>query len=132
MSRASLESPYLLRMPHVSGMEWNWTSLRNAWTMLRYLSQHNDTSPHATETMASVVAPIVDQLYVERYPVWTLAGGNDDCRSINRRSGIHPMEGWDCETEGKPSENTKRRRTGSHGPGPPFHKLVGFGILDDA
>ena len=29
--------------------------------------------------------------------------------TIGNRLGIHPMEGWDCETDGRPSENTKRR-----------------------
>jgi hypothetical protein len=69
-------------MPRVSGKEWNWTLLRSAWTMLRWLSRHNDTSPHqlrpmqrlaricafnnfAAETMASVVALIIGQLYAE-------------------------------------------------------------------
>jgi 2,4-dienoyl-CoA reductase-like NADH-dependent reductase (Old Yellow Enzyme family) len=29
--------------------------------------------------------------------------------SIGHRLGINPMEGWDCELDGRPSENTKRR-----------------------
>ncbi len=29
--------------------------------------------------------------------------------SIGNRLGINPMEGWDCEKDGRPSENTKRR-----------------------
>lgn len=28
---------------------------------------------------------------------------------IGHRLGINPMEGWDCEKDGRPSENTKRR-----------------------
>lgn len=28
---------------------------------------------------------------------------------IGHRLAVHPMEGWDCERDGKPSENTKRR-----------------------
>jgi NADPH2 dehydrogenase len=32
-----------------------------------------------------------------------------DGLSIGHRLGIHPMEGWDCETDGRPTENTKRR-----------------------
>jgi 2,4-dienoyl-CoA reductase-like NADH-dependent reductase (Old Yellow Enzyme family) len=32
-----------------------------------------------------------------------------DGMSIGHRIGIHPMEGWDCEKDGRPSENTKRR-----------------------
>ena len=32
-----------------------------------------------------------------------------DGMSIGHRIGIHPMEGWDCERDGRPSENTKRR-----------------------
>jgi NADPH2 dehydrogenase len=29
--------------------------------------------------------------------------------SIGHRLGMQPMEGWDCELDGRPSENTKRR-----------------------
>lgn len=29
--------------------------------------------------------------------------------SIGHRIGMHPMEGWDCQHDGRPSENTKRR-----------------------
>jgi len=29
--------------------------------------------------------------------------------TIGHRLAIHPMEGWDCERDGRPSENTKRR-----------------------
>lgn len=29
--------------------------------------------------------------------------------SIGHRLGINPMEGWDCQLDGRPSENTKRR-----------------------
>ena len=29
--------------------------------------------------------------------------------TIGNRSGVHPMEGWDCELDGRPSVNTKRR-----------------------
>jgi 2,4-dienoyl-CoA reductase-like NADH-dependent reductase (Old Yellow Enzyme family) len=29
--------------------------------------------------------------------------------SIGNRLGMQPMEGWDCETDGRPSEHTKRR-----------------------
>jgi NADPH2 dehydrogenase len=32
-----------------------------------------------------------------------------DGMKIGHRLGIHPMEGWDCQTDGRPSENTKRR-----------------------
>jgi NADPH2 dehydrogenase len=32
-----------------------------------------------------------------------------DGMTIGHRLGIHPMEGWDCETDGRPTENTKRR-----------------------
>lgn len=32
-----------------------------------------------------------------------------DGMSIGHRLGINPMEGWDCELDGRPSENTKRR-----------------------
>ena len=32
-----------------------------------------------------------------------------DGMKIGHRLAIHPMEGWDCERDGKPSENTKRR-----------------------
>lgn len=32
-----------------------------------------------------------------------------DGMSIGHRLGMHPMEGWDCETDGRPTENTKRR-----------------------
>jgi NADPH2 dehydrogenase len=32
-----------------------------------------------------------------------------DGMKIGHRLGIHPMEGWDCQSDGKPSENTKRR-----------------------
>lgn len=47
-----------------------------------------------------------------------VAGGPDsplgspfefDGMSIGHRLGINPMEGWDCELDGRPSENTKRR-----------------------
>lgn len=47
-----------------------------------------------------------------------VAGGADsplgspfefDGMSIGHRLGINPMEGWDCELDGRPSENTKRR-----------------------
>jgi NADPH2 dehydrogenase len=29
--------------------------------------------------------------------------------TIGNRLGLQPMEGWDCETDGRPSEHTKRR-----------------------
>ena len=29
--------------------------------------------------------------------------------TVGNRLGIHPMEGWDCETDGRPSEYAKRR-----------------------
>ena len=29
--------------------------------------------------------------------------------SIGHRLAIHPMEGWDCQTDGRPSDNTRRR-----------------------
>ena len=29
--------------------------------------------------------------------------------SIGHRLGMHPMEGWDCQHDGRPSDNTKRR-----------------------
>jgi NADPH2 dehydrogenase len=29
--------------------------------------------------------------------------------TIGNRLGVHPMEGWDCELDGRPSVNTKRR-----------------------
>jgi NADPH2 dehydrogenase len=29
--------------------------------------------------------------------------------TIGNRLGVHPMEGWDCESDGRPSVNTKRR-----------------------
>ena len=32
-----------------------------------------------------------------------------DGMSIGHRLGIHPMEGWDCATDGRPTENTQRR-----------------------
>jgi NADPH2 dehydrogenase len=32
-----------------------------------------------------------------------------DGMTIGNRFGIHPMEGWDCETDGRPSENAMRR-----------------------
>ena len=32
-----------------------------------------------------------------------------DGMTIGNRLGIHPMEGWDCETDGRPSENAMRR-----------------------
>ena len=32
-----------------------------------------------------------------------------DGLKIGNRLAIHPMEGWDCQRDGKPSENTKRR-----------------------
>ena len=32
-----------------------------------------------------------------------------DGMSIGNRIGTQPMEGWDCETDGRPTENTKRR-----------------------
>jgi NADPH2 dehydrogenase len=32
-----------------------------------------------------------------------------DGLKIGNRLAIHPMEGWDCEPDGRPSENTKRR-----------------------
>jgi NADPH2 dehydrogenase len=32
-----------------------------------------------------------------------------DGMKIGHRLAIHPMEGWDCERDGRPSENTKRR-----------------------
>lgn len=47
-----------------------------------------------------------------------VAGGADsplgspfefDGMSIGHRLGINPMEGWDCQLDGRPSENTKRR-----------------------
>ena len=47
-----------------------------------------------------------------------VAGGPDsplgapievDGMKIGHRLGMHPMEGWDCQTDGRPSDNTKRR-----------------------
>ena len=32
-----------------------------------------------------------------------------DGMKIGHRLAIQPMEGWDCERDGRPSENTKRR-----------------------
>src|SRR6202051_3098595 len=32
-----------------------------------------------------------------------------DGMKIGHRLAIHPMEGWDCERDGKPSANTQRR-----------------------
>jgi 2,4-dienoyl-CoA reductase-like NADH-dependent reductase (Old Yellow Enzyme family) len=32
-----------------------------------------------------------------------------DGLTIGNRIGMQPMEGWDCETDGRPSEHTKRR-----------------------
>ncbi|WP_296523242.1 hypothetical protein [Rhodoplanes sp.] len=32
-----------------------------------------------------------------------------DGLTIGHRIGMHPMEGWDCERDGRPSEHTKRR-----------------------
>src|SRR5690349_9391543 len=32
-----------------------------------------------------------------------------DGMTIGHRLGINPMEGWDCETDGRPSDNAKRR-----------------------
>jgi 2,4-dienoyl-CoA reductase-like NADH-dependent reductase (Old Yellow Enzyme family) len=32
-----------------------------------------------------------------------------DGMKIGNRLAIHPMEGWDCQRDGRPSENTKRR-----------------------
>ena len=32
-----------------------------------------------------------------------------DGMSIGHRLAIHPMEGWDCQTDGRPSDNTRRR-----------------------
>ncbi len=32
-----------------------------------------------------------------------------DGLTIGNRFAVHPMEGWDAETDGRPSENTKRR-----------------------
>lgn len=32
-----------------------------------------------------------------------------DGLKIGNRFAVHPMEGWDCERDGRPSENTKRR-----------------------
>ncbi len=32
-----------------------------------------------------------------------------DGMTIGHRLAIQPMEGWDCQTDGRPSENTKRR-----------------------
>ena len=32
-----------------------------------------------------------------------------DGMAIGNRFGINPMEGWDCHTDGRPTENTKRR-----------------------
>jgi 2,4-dienoyl-CoA reductase-like NADH-dependent reductase (Old Yellow Enzyme family) len=32
-----------------------------------------------------------------------------DGMKIGHRLAVHPMEGWDCERDGRPSENTKRR-----------------------
>src|SRR4051812_38500446 len=32
-----------------------------------------------------------------------------DGMSIGNRFGINPMEGWDCHTDGRPTENTRRR-----------------------
>jgi len=32
-----------------------------------------------------------------------------DGMTIGHRLAVHPMEGWDCERDGRPSENTKRR-----------------------
>src|SRR3569832_542300 len=33
----------------------------------------------------------------------------DDSMKIGHRLAVHPMEGCDCERDGRPSENTKRR-----------------------
>ena len=40
-----------------------------------------------------------------------------DGLGIGNRFAIHPMEGWDAETDGRPSDNTRRRwqRFGSSG-----------------
>jgi 2,4-dienoyl-CoA reductase-like NADH-dependent reductase (Old Yellow Enzyme family) len=32
-----------------------------------------------------------------------------DGMKIGHRLAVHPMEGWDCERDGRPSENTRRR-----------------------
>ena len=32
-----------------------------------------------------------------------------DGMKIGHRLAIQPMEGWDCERDGRPSENTRRR-----------------------
>jgi NADPH2 dehydrogenase len=32
-----------------------------------------------------------------------------DGMHIGHRLGVHPMEGWDCETDGRPTDNTRRR-----------------------
>jgi len=32
-----------------------------------------------------------------------------DGMSIGHRLAVHPMEGWDCQTDGRPSDNTRRR-----------------------
>ena len=32
-----------------------------------------------------------------------------DGMTIDHRLAVQPMEGWDCQTDGRPSENTKRR-----------------------
>ena len=32
-----------------------------------------------------------------------------DGMTIGNRLAVQPMEGWDCERDGRPSENTKRR-----------------------
>jgi 2,4-dienoyl-CoA reductase-like NADH-dependent reductase (Old Yellow Enzyme family) len=32
-----------------------------------------------------------------------------DGMRIGHRLAVHPMEGWDCETDGRPSDNTRRR-----------------------
>jgi NADPH2 dehydrogenase len=47
-----------------------------------------------------------------------VAGGPDsplgapievDGMKIGHRLGMHPMEGWDCHTDGRPTDNTRRR-----------------------
>jgi 2,4-dienoyl-CoA reductase-like NADH-dependent reductase (Old Yellow Enzyme family) len=34
-----------------------------------------------------------------------------DGMTIGHRLAVHPMEGWDCERDGRPSDNTRRRWT---------------------
>jgi 2,4-dienoyl-CoA reductase-like NADH-dependent reductase (Old Yellow Enzyme family) len=47
---------------------------------------------------------------VESGPASPLAAGLEvDGMQVGNRLGINPMEGWDCESDGRPSENAKRR-----------------------